>query len=95
LAAFNNFNSSFYETRRSRAGSAAPVASLTTSAAAAAAAADADADDYKAGIALSGLTHRTDVMSRHAPVEDEHHTMLSRVSRDNCLSENRPVKFLL
>jgi len=93
LAAFNNFNSSFYETRRSRAGSAAPVASLTTSAAAAAAA--ADADDYKAGIALSGLTHRTDVMSRHAPVEDEHHTMLSRVSRDNCLSENRPVKFLL
>jgi len=94
LAAFNNFNSSFYETRRSRAGSAAPVASLTTSAATAAAAA-ADADDYKAGIALSGLTHRIDVMSRHAPVEDEHHTMLSRVSRDNCLSENRPVKFLL
>jgi len=94
LAAFNNFNSSFYETRRSRAGSAAPVASLTTSAAAAAA---ADADDYKAGIALSGLTHRTDVMSRHAPVKDEHHTMLSRVSRDNCLSasENRTVKFLL
>jgi len=93
LAAFNNFNSSFYETRRSRAGSAAPVASLTTSAAAAA----ADADDYKAGIALSGLTHRTDVMSRHAPVKDEHHTMLSRVSLDNCLSasENRPVKFLL
>ena len=73
------------------------MASLTTSAAAAtaAAAAAADADDYKAGIALSGLTHRTDVMSRHAPVEDEHHTMLSRVSRDNCLSENRPVKFLL
>jgi len=28
LAAFNNFNSSFYETRRSRVGMAAPVASL-------------------------------------------------------------------
>jgi len=29
LAAFNNFNSSFYETCRSRVGIAAPVASLT------------------------------------------------------------------
>jgi len=55
LAAFNNFNSSFYETRRSRVGIAAPVASLTAAAAAA---------DYEAGMALSGLTqYRTDVTS--------------------------------
>jgi len=50
LAAFNNFNSSFYETRRSRVGIEAPVASLTGSTA------DA-ADDTVAGTALSGLAH--------------------------------------
>lgn len=44
LATFNNFNSSFYETRRSRVGIAAPVASLLILQ-------HAYNDDYEAGMA--------------------------------------------
>jgi len=59
LAAFNNFNSSFYETCRSRVVTAAPVASLTADAAADCSA--AAADETEAGTTLSGLAHCTHV----------------------------------